>query len=187
MVNYQLGKIYRIVCNTTGLVYVGSTCEPTLAKRLQAHKSHYKHFLKNNETHLHLSSYRILENDNYEIILIEKCPCDSKDELHQRERFYIESMDCVNKNVPGRTKEDDIAYRRENKEIIKERGKKYYDEQREIILEKKKEYAEINKERIKEYQVKYREENKEALKDFRKKKYAEMKRKNIENATPITP
>jgi hypothetical protein len=35
--------------------------------------------------------------------------------------------------------------------------------------------------------VKYREENKEALKDYRKKKYAEIKRKNIENATPITP
>jgi hypothetical protein len=27
MVNYKLGKIYRLECNVTGLVYVGSTCE----------------------------------------------------------------------------------------------------------------------------------------------------------------
>ena len=30
MVNYQLGKIYKIV--GSGLVYIGSTCEPTLAR-----------------------------------------------------------------------------------------------------------------------------------------------------------
>ena len=34
MVNYQLGKIYKIVDNTNGNIYIGSTCEPTLARRL---------------------------------------------------------------------------------------------------------------------------------------------------------
>ena len=34
MPDYSKGKIYKIVCNVTGLVYVGSTCEPTLARRL---------------------------------------------------------------------------------------------------------------------------------------------------------
>ena len=42
MTDYQLGKIYRIVCNTTGLTYYGSTCEPTLARRLSGHVVNYK-------------------------------------------------------------------------------------------------------------------------------------------------
>ena len=46
MVNYTLSKIYKIECNVTGLVYVGSTCEPTLAKRLTKHVGNYKSYLK---------------------------------------------------------------------------------------------------------------------------------------------
>ena len=42
MVNYQLGKIYKIVCNETGEMYIGSTCEPTLARRLATHVGQYK-------------------------------------------------------------------------------------------------------------------------------------------------
>ena len=34
VVNYQLGKIYKIVDNTNGNIYIGSTCETTLARRL---------------------------------------------------------------------------------------------------------------------------------------------------------
>ena len=37
MPNFQLGKIYKIVDNTNDDVYVGSTCEPSLAKRLYGH------------------------------------------------------------------------------------------------------------------------------------------------------
>ena len=35
--NFQEAKIYRIVCNVTGLQYYGATCEPTLARRLSKH------------------------------------------------------------------------------------------------------------------------------------------------------
>ena len=41
MVNYQNGKIYRIVCNTTDEVYIGSTVI-TLSKRLAKHNSDYR-------------------------------------------------------------------------------------------------------------------------------------------------
>ncbi len=46
MPDYSKGKIYKIVCNTTGLVYIGSTCEPTLARRLAGHRGAYNAFLK---------------------------------------------------------------------------------------------------------------------------------------------
>lgn len=34
MVNYSFAKVYKIVDNTNGNIYVGSTCEPTLARKL---------------------------------------------------------------------------------------------------------------------------------------------------------
>ena len=65
MVNYQLGKVYKFVCNTTGLVYYGSTCEKSLSKRLAGHISDYKRGKK-------CASIKILENNNYGIFLVEK-------------------------------------------------------------------------------------------------------------------
>ena len=46
MVNYQLGKIYKIVDNTNGNIYIGSTCEKYLSNRLSGHQSKYKLYLK---------------------------------------------------------------------------------------------------------------------------------------------
>ena len=43
MVNYQLGKVYKIVGN--GLLYVGSTTRPLLCQRLAQHYSEYKRWL----------------------------------------------------------------------------------------------------------------------------------------------
>jgi hypothetical protein len=37
MVNYELAKIYKIVCNKTGMVYIGSTCQRLLSQRLSGH------------------------------------------------------------------------------------------------------------------------------------------------------
>ena len=41
MPDYSKGKIYIIVDNTNNTVYIGSTCEPTLAHRLAQHKKDY--------------------------------------------------------------------------------------------------------------------------------------------------
>ena len=106
MVNYQLGKIYKLVCNTTGLVYYGSTCEPSLARRLQGHKENYNQGGK-------ITSNQIIENNNYGIFLVENYPCDNKDELTMRERFYIENNVCINKYVPIRFEEEKIIYKKE--------------------------------------------------------------------------
>jgi hypothetical protein len=124
MVNYENGKIYKIVCNITGLCYIGSTCEPTLARRLAEHVGDYKGY--KNGKRSYISSFKVLENNDYYIILLENVTnCVSKDQLHARERFYIENNKCVNKYVVGRTR--------------KEYKKEYYEENKEIILEKGKE------------------------------------------------
>jgi hypothetical protein len=164
MVNYQQGKIYRLVCNTTGLVYVGSTCLPTLAKRLQNHKSCYKIFINGGKKEA-LTSFKILEHNNYDIILIENYPCNSKDELHQRERHFIETMECVNKVIPGRTK------------------KEYFTEKKESINVKHKQWCEENKDRVKETQKQWREENKDKIKEVNKKYSKENELRIKENMT----
>ena len=73
---------------------------------------------------------------NPKIYLVEKTPCECKEELLKRERFFIENNDCINRRLPSRT---DKEYREDNKEEIKESHKKYRDEHKEIIKMKRKE------------------------------------------------
>ena len=42
MVNYNLGKNYKIVCDESDFVYIGSTCQ-LLSKRWYHHKKDHKH------------------------------------------------------------------------------------------------------------------------------------------------
>jgi len=63
MVNYQLGKIYKIVDNTNENVYIGSTCEPTLARRLAKHVGNYQSYLNGKSGFM--TSFNIIQNGNY--------------------------------------------------------------------------------------------------------------------------
>ena len=119
MSNYQLGKIYQIVCLTTGQKYVGSTTQKTLAVRLAGHNKSFKCW-KNGKYHF-TSSFTILEQGNYQIELLETFPCNSKDELNAREGHYIRTIECVNKCVAGRTRKE---WRETNKTYITEKKKR---------------------------------------------------------------
>ena len=166
MVNYQLGKIYRIVCNTTGLTYYGSTCEKTLALRLSHHKNDYNHYL--NGIKNFITSFEILKNNNYEIILVENFPCNSKDELHSRERYWIESNECVNKYIPTRTNKE---YKEQNKEHLQEYYKEYREQNKEQLQENYKQWRKENKEEIGEKKKQYYNQNKETILEKAKQKY----------------
>jgi len=104
MPNYQHGKIYQIVCLTTGQKYIGSTTQATLALRLAGHVRDYRRWKKGKFDNV--SSFTILEGGNYQIELLETCPCNSKDELNAREGHYIRTLECVNKNIAGRTRKE---------------------------------------------------------------------------------
>ncbi len=102
MINYSLGKVYKIVGN--GKIYVGSTCEPLLCRRLAGHRGSYKLF--QNGKGGYVSSYNTLSDPECYIELLEVFPCESKDQLHKCERKWIESLDCVNRYIPTRTKSE---------------------------------------------------------------------------------
>jgi hypothetical protein len=151
MPNYQDGKIYKIVCNITDECYIGSTTEPTLARRLAGHVDGYKRWKagKGKKT----TSFDIIDRGDYHIFLIETYPCNSKDELHSREgqiiRKYKSECECVNRCIAGRTIKE---WYQDNKYTIQEHHKEYM-----------KEYREENKDAIKEKIKQYRERNKEKI------------------------
>lgn len=152
--DYNNGKIYCIRSHKTDLIYVGSTCQP-LSKRLNRHKTAYKTYLKTGKSKEY--SYKIYELDDAPYIeLIKKYPCSCLDELRREEGKHIRSMECVNKNVAGRTK------------------KEWYDDNKDQLLKQAKEYYEDNKEKLKkykkEYSKQYREQNKEKIREKKNQK-----------------
>jgi hypothetical protein len=143
MPDYSKAKIYKIVDNTSDKCYVGSTCEPTLARRLAKHVSDYRYFL-NGKGH-NITSFKIIENGNYDIQLIEAFPCETKDQLHAREGYWIKQTECVNKIVVGRTRKQHYE---QNKELIIQKSREYREKNKELINQKKKDYREQNRDRI---------------------------------------
>lgn len=133
MVNYQLGKIYKLTGN--GCTYYGSTAQLYLSTRLAGHVKNFKAYLAGK--HNYVTSFKCLENTrNYEITLIEAYPCNSRAELEARERYYIELNRgmCCNRRIPTRTKKeyyiDNVEkiknYRMENSDRIKQLSDQYY-------------------------------------------------------------
>ena len=94
------------------------TCK-TLKQRLQQHKSSYKCYKDGKGNYI--TSFKILEKDNYDIVLIEDYPCDKKEQLNARERHYIETMTCVNKYYPNKLIElGKVEYDKQyNKQYVK--------------------------------------------------------------------
>jgi hypothetical protein len=170
MVNYENGKIYKIVDNTNGDTYIGSTTQKYLVQRLSSHVYDAK-------TNENVTSKQIILNGDYNIILIENYPCKSKDELHARERHFIETMECVNKVIPTRT----IAeWREENKEQLKQNKVEYYQNNKETINKINAEYYEKNKEHFKQYKAEYYKDNKEIILKYREKNKEIIKQKKAE-------
>ena len=146
--DYSKGKIYKIVCNITNKIYIGSTCEPTLARRLANHVQSFKKWKRDSVKYNNISSFQILEQGDYYIEILEICSCTINEELLARERYYIKSIECVNKykNL-NRTEEDKKEYTKEwyNKNIDKK--KEWYNKNIDTIKEYNKEYYEKNKEK----------------------------------------
>lgn len=155
MPNYQNGKLYTIRSHQTDNVYVGSTTQ-TLSVRMGGHRANFKSY--NKGVGKYVTSFELLKYDDSYIELIELYPCNSKVELGRGEGIHIRQMDCVNKNIAGRTQ---VEYYQDNKEQLKEYQKQHYQDNREQIKERHKQYKQDNKEAIKELGKQYYQQNKE--------------------------
>jgi hypothetical protein len=97
MVSYRNTKIYKVVCRTTNKVYISHTTKRYLSQRLSYHAQKYQKYLMGQCVFNPV--FRIIENNDYYIELIEICRCDSKDEVLRKQNEFIASMDCLNKQV----------------------------------------------------------------------------------------
>ena len=150
MINYQNGKIYKIINENNDIVYIGSTTQP-LSHRYTKHKH---------------------KAPNHKIILIENYACNSKEELCMKEQEFIEQYDNLLNKIKAYCSEEEQKeefyqyqkkYREENKEQKKQIDKKYRENNIEKIKEYTKEWSKNNKEKIKEYKNEYYQNNKEKI------------------------
>jgi hypothetical protein len=122
MPDYKKSKIYRIVCNETREQYFGSTTQ-SLAQRLSKHKHHTNKSM----------SKQIIARGNYDIVLCEEFPCENIEQLHSRERKWIDENECINKHIPARTKAEwyvdnhnyTAEWREKNREKLREYHREY--------------------------------------------------------------
>ena len=165
VVNYSQGKIYKIWSPSTGLTYIGSTCQP-LSIRIGGHRAHKRLYEAGKRDYI--TSFKVLDQPDHRIDLIEYFPCNNKTELNKREGEVILQTDCVNKLVAGQTREE---YRERNKDKLSEIKKEYYEQNKEKILANVKKYAEEHKEEKKEYLAVYYVQNSEKIRNRSKKHY----------------
>ena len=131
--DYQNGRIYKIVSDETDKIYIGSTTQP-LSKRLSVHKALYKQYLAGNSNNV--TSFDLIALGPVQIILVESFPCNNREELEKRECYYINEFKniVVNRVHPTRTMKE---YRQYNKEKIRQQDKQYHIDNKEQIHEYK--------------------------------------------------
>ena len=173
MLDYKNGKIYKLVNNIDDKIYVGSTCT-TLVKRKHEHKKKSKR-CPDRRIYKHILA---VSWDNASIILIENFPCESKDELVRRERYWYDQLKPdLNHDKPCILVEELEGYNKqyyeEHKEHINEMNKKYYEKHKEHLTKQQKEYNKNNKEIGRKSSEKYREKNKEWITEKRNEKKKE--------------
>lgn len=142
---YQNSKIYKIESNKTPQIYIGSTTR-SLKTRFAEHKSKYK----NLKDIGNCSSSDIIKYGDARITLIEEYKCDSQEELHKREGYFIKnSVNCVNSYIAGRTPHE------------------YFEDFKDKRAEYFKQYNYNRKDSKKIYNDKYRIKNDEIIKKQR--------------------
>ncbi len=113
--------IYKFVKKEdTSQIYVGSTTQ-TLSERLTKHKNDAK-------KHPNRKFYLAVDGkwDDWEMILIEKYPCNAEEELKKREGELIKEIGTLNIHITGRTKEESKkAYRENNREKLLLKHREY--------------------------------------------------------------
>lgn len=179
MVNYNNGKIYKIELDGCKEIYVGSTTR-LLCHRIGQHRAEAK--TKPKPVHKYINDYGW---DKAHIVLIEDYPCERREQLEARERYWIEKLGpTLNIRIPTRTynewcdaNREAIAarkkeYREANREAETARKKEYYEANREAIAARYKKWSGANRESIAARQKEYREANREAI-AAREKKWRE--------------
>lgn len=95
----SFGVVYKVTCNKTGMIYYGSTTNYN--KRMGQHIN----MSKNNRGYYGSRTYLIIKEGDYKFDILEHIE-GCKKTLEERERFYIENNECINRQCPLRTRDE---------------------------------------------------------------------------------
>jgi hypothetical protein len=174
-IDYSKTIIYKLVCKDLSVkdLYVGHTTN--WIKRKGLHKSCCNN---TDSKSYNLKVYTMMRDsggwDNWDMVEIEKYPCNDEREASARERYWYEELYAtMNTHVPNRT---DAEWREDNKEYLQE-----YERNRpnkEERKQKNKEYSQ--RPEVKERTIKqgYEYRSRPDVKEHRNKKAKEYREKN---------
>lgn len=174
MVNYQNGKIYKIVNDVDDQIYVGSTTQK-LYKRIDGHKQKAKK--PNHEGSKLLDLMSELGPDHFKIILLEEYPCQNSEQLRAKEDFWMrklnaslninnavhnaEEYNAIHKERDAKVYKEWATRNKEARSIYMKDYRKSYDKEKKRVQDKL--YREQNKEKIAEMKRKWYEEHKDEV------------------------
>lgn len=141
--NYPKAHIYKLCCKDLDVqdIYIGATIN--WRRRKCRHKNNCNN-ISSKEYNFYV--YKFIRHyggwDNWQMVLIEEVNCNSKLELHKKERQYIEALKAtLNIGIPARTAEEKKIYYKNYNQIYRQLNRDY-------ILQYKRNYYYKNKERF---------------------------------------
>ena len=107
MVNLNQSKIYKIISTVDdSICYIGSTTKKYLSSRIAEHRCCYNRWKANKFNKL--SIFELFDKydiNTFRIELLETVDCDNIIDLYNKEKYYITTLNCINKNIPNRGEE----------------------------------------------------------------------------------
>ena len=92
---FNYSQLYKLIDNTTNKVFIGSTTLESLNRRLCEHRRRYTQYQAGKAPWT--VDFEIIKNNNYRIEFIENYKCNRRKELRQRELYWIDKIECINK------------------------------------------------------------------------------------------
>jgi len=155
------GRVYILGSKNISDLYIGSTTL-TIKQRKALHKSNHK--LKKNKCR----SAIVIDAGDWYMIEIEACPCTTKWELQQRERFHIlNTPNAVNNNTPTNCKtqkEYHQQYKKQNADKIKQYNQQYNKQNADKIKSNHQQYYQKNVDKLNAQSRQYNKQNADKIK-----------------------
>ena len=176
-------KVYKITNDLNDKIYIGSSNNQYLSCRMACHRQMCKDLTGRRNTKLY-NYMREIGVEHFNIELIEKSQCETKQQLREREQHHIE---ILKPELNMFRAIENPNYVRKNIEERNKKSNEYYHANKSTVLKLQKEYNEKNKEAISIRRKKYREENKEKIKlqksktrdEYNKRRREKRAEKNI--------
>jgi hypothetical protein len=164
---YARGKIYIIRSHLTDKIYVGSTVNK-LSKRLNDHKTFYKRYKEGKSNRVTVYEIFDIDFEGAFIELHHYYSCETRAELNREEGKLIREIDCINKQVAGRTKAE---YHQDNKQRLNKYGKQWRRHNKQRCSEYGKQWRRDNKQKYNEYYIQRYQNNKERILELCRQKF----------------